>query len=401
MINKISRSNRTTQIAWCRSGAVALMLAPGLLAGCNEAQNKVVARPPPAVGVSVPLQKAVTPYLELTGTMAAYASVTLVARVEGYLKANNYVDGATAKAGDLLFEIEQAPYQAQVKQAEAAAQAAYAELVQAEAEFDRQSTLFKQLVTDQATLDRARAKRDSDKATLEAQEAALQNAQINLSYTRVVAPFDGIVTRHLASVGELVGKGGDTTLASLVQLEPIYVMFNVSDQDLMKFRADEALGRRLTLAELKQIPVEVGLMNEDGFPHKGKLDYAAPDIDPQTATILVRGVFENKNRELLPGMFARVRVPLGPPVPDALLVHDRILQQNQQGRYVLVVDANNEVEQRMVQLGQLDGGLRVITAGLKPDDRVVVTAVDRAIPGRKVAPRPFSLASDGSITASK
>ena len=206
------------------------MLAPGLLAGCNEAQNKVVARPPPAVGVSVPLQKAVTPYLELTGTMAAYASVTLVARVEGYLKANNYVDGATAKAGDLLFEIEQAPYQAQVKQAEAAAQAAYAELVQAEAEFDRQSTLFKQLVTDQATLDRARAKRDSDKATLEAQEAALQNAQINLSYTRVVAPFDGIVTRHLASVGELVGKGGDTTLASLVQLEPIYVMFNVSDQ---------------------------------------------------------------------------------------------------------------------------------------------------------------------------
>ena len=171
----------------------------------------------------------------------------------------------------------------------------------------------------------------------------------------------------------------------------------------MKFRADEALGRRLTLAELKQIPVEVGLMNEDGFPHKGKLDYAAPDIDPQTATILVRGVFENKNRELLPGMFARVRVPLGPPVPDALLVHDRILQQNQQGRYVLVVDANNEVEQRMVQLGQLDGGLRVITAGLKPDDRVVVTAVDRAIPGRKVAPRPFSLsaASDGSIAASK
>ena len=378
------------------------MLAPGLLAGCNEAQNKVVARPPPAVGVSVPLQKAVTPYLELTGTMAAYASVTLVARVEGYLKANNYVDGATAKAGDLLFEIEQAPYQAQVKQAEAAAQAAYAELVQAEAEFDRQSTLFKQLVTDQATLDRARAKRDSDKATLEAQEAALQNAQINLSYTRVVAPFDGIVTRHLASVGELVGKGGDTTLASLVQLEPIYVMFNVSDEDLMKFRANEA-GRRLTLAELKQIPVEVGLMNEDGFPHKGKLDYAAPDIDPQTATILVRGVFENSNRGLLPGMFVRVRVPLGPPVADALLVPDRILQQNQQGRYVLVVDANNEVEQRMVQLGQLDGGLRVITAGLKPDDRVVVTAVDRAIPGRKVAPRPISLsaASDGGIAASK
>jgi RND family efflux transporter MFP subunit len=332
--------------------------------------------------------------------MAAYASVNLVARVEGYLNAINYVDGATAKAGDVLFEIEQAPYQAQVKQAEAAELAANAEFVQADAEFNRQDTLFKQGVTDKAVLDRAQAKRDSDKATLEAQEAGLQNAEINLSYTRVVAPFDGIVTRHLASVGELVGKGGNTTLASLVQLEPIYVTFNVSDQDLMKFRANEA-GRRLTLAELKQIPVEVGLMSEDGFPHKGRADYVSPAIDPQTATILVRGVFENKNRELLPGMFARVRLPLGPPVADALLVPDRILQQSQQGRYVLVVDANEEVQQRIVQLGQLEGSLRVITAGLKPDDRVVVTAVDRAIPGRKVAPRPFSLAADGSIVAAK
>jgi RND family efflux transporter MFP subunit len=335
--------------------------------------------------------------------MAAYASVNLVARVEGYLKAINYVDGATAKAGDVVFEIEQAPYQAQVKQAEADVMRARAELVQAEAEFGRQSTLLQENVTAQTVADQARAKRDSDKATLEAQEAVLQNAKINLSYTRVVAPFDGIVTRHLASVGELVGKGGHTTLASLVQLEPIYVMFNVSDQDLMKFRANEA-GRRLTLAELKQIPIEVGLMNEDGFPHKGKADYVSPTIDPQTATILVRGVLENRNRELLPGMFVRVRMPLGPPVADALLVPDRILQQNQQGHYVLVVNDKEEVEQRSVQLGQLEeGSLRVITAGLKPEDVVVVTAVDRAIPGRKVAPRAFSLSapSDGSTAASK
>jgi RND family efflux transporter MFP subunit len=278
--------------------------------------------------------------------------------------------------------------------------AASAQLEQAEAEFERQSTLFKEHVTDQAVLDLATAKRDSDKATLESQQASQQNAEINLSYTRVAAPFEGIVSRHLASVGEMVGEGKNTNLASIVQLDPIYVMFNVSDQDLMKFRANEA-GHRLTLEELKQIPVEVGLMNEDGFSHKGKADYASPNIDPQTATILVRGVLENKNHELLPGMFARVRVPLGPPVADALLVPDRILQESQQGRYLLVVDANEEVEQRIVQLGQLEGSLRVITAGLKPDDRVIVTGVDRAIPGRKVAPRPFSLASDGSITASK
>jgi RND family efflux transporter MFP subunit len=183
------------------------VLALGLLAGCGEAQNKFVALPPPAVGVSVPVQTAVTPYLELTGTMAAYASVTLVARVEGYLKSINYVDGATAKAGELVFEIEQAPYQAQVQAAEAGVMGARAELVQAEDEYNRQYTLLQEAVTDKAIVERARAKRDSDKATLEAQEAALENAQINLSYTRVVAPFDGIVTRHLRSVGELVGRG--------------------------------------------------------------------------------------------------------------------------------------------------------------------------------------------------
>ena len=334
--------------------------------------------------------------------MAAYASVNLVARVEGYLKSINYVDGATAKAGETVFEIDPAPYEAQVKQNEADVAGARAALVQAEDEFQRQSTLFKEDVNSAAFLDKARAARDTDKANVDAQEASLQTAQINLSYTRIEAPFDGIVTRHLASVGELVGIGGNTTLASLVQLDPIYVMFNVSDQDLAKFRASHA-DRRLTLAELQTIPIEVGLTNEDGFPHKGKVDYASPTLDPQTATILVRGVFANKDRVLLPGMFARVRVPMGPPVADALLVPDRILQQSQQGRYVLVVSANEEVEQRTVQPGQLDGSLRVITAGLKPDDRVVVSGLDRAIPGRKVAPRPFSLlaTTDGSITTPK
>jgi RND family efflux transporter MFP subunit len=173
-----------------------------------------------------------------------------------------------------------------------------------------------------------------------------------------------------------------------VQLDPIYVTFNISDQDLAMFRSNEG-GRRLTLSEPERIPLEVGVLGEDGFPHRGKVDYASPNIDPQTATILVRGVFANKDHILLPGMFARVRLPLGPPVADALLVPDRILQQNQQGRYV-VVGAEEEVAQRIVQPGQLDGSLRVITAGLKPQDRIVVTAPDRAIPGRKVAPASLS-----------
>jgi RND family efflux transporter MFP subunit len=367
-----------------------LMLALGLLTGCNEAKNKLVLPPPANVGVAAPVQRAVTPYLEHTGTMTAFASVNLVARVNGYLKSINYVDGATAKAGELLFEIEPAPYRVQLAQAEAALDGAKAGLVQTQQEFERQDTLSKEGVNTQANLDKARANRDADKANVESADANLQSAQINLSYTRVEAPFDGIVTRHLASLGELVGTAGHINLASIVQLDPIYVTFNVSDQNVIKFRKNEG---RLTLAELQQIPIEVGLMDEEGFPHRGKINYVSPEIDPQTATILVRGVFENKNHALLPGLFVRLRVPMGPPKADALLVPDRILQQDQEGRYLLVVGANDEVEQRAVQLGELDGQLRVITAGLKPDDKVVITGLDRAIPGRKVTTRAISIAS--------
>jgi RND family efflux transporter MFP subunit len=308
------------------------------------------------------------------------------------------VDGATAKQGVLLFEIEPAPYEAKVKEGEANVAAAQAVQVQAQAEFERQDTLAQEGVNTPADLDRARMKRDSSKASTLANEASLQEAQIDLSYTRVTAPFDGVVTRHLASLGELVGTAGHTDLASIVQADPIYVTFNISDQDLANFRSNDG-SRRLTLAELQDIPVEIGLSDETGFPHKGKLNYVSPALDPQTATLLVRGIFENKTRLLAPGMFVRLRVPLGPSVSDALLVPDRILQQNQQGRYLLVVGPDDEVEQRPVKLGQLDGSLRVITSGLKPDDRVVVTAVDRAVPGRKVTTRPFSLASatDGEL----
>jgi RND family efflux transporter MFP subunit len=376
-----------------------LALALALPTGCKEQQNTFVAQPPLRVGVAAPLRKPITPYLELTGTSSAIASVDLVARVEGYLLAINYVDGAFAKSGDVLFEIDQAPYVAQVKQSEADLNGARAALVQAEAEFERQSTLKREDVTAQATLDIARAKRDSDRANAQGKEASLQMAGINLSYTQIQAPFDGIVTRHLESKGELVGTTGHTNLASVVQLNPIYIMVNLSDQDLTRFRVSHAQ-HRLTPEEVRQIPLEIGLMGEDGFRHKGKIDYVSPELDPQTATILVRGVFENTDRTLLPGMFVRVRMPLGPPVPDALLVPDRILQQSQQGRYLLVVGADDQVEQRVVQLGQLEGSLRVITSGLKPDDRVIMTALDRAVPGRKVAPQPVSVGNDGSVTAS-
>lgn len=206
------------------------------------------------------------------------------------------------------------------------------------------------------------------------------------------------MTRHLVSVGELVGGTQKTKLATIVQLDPIYVTFNMSEQDLLRIRANLD-GRRLTLAELQTIPIEVGLMTDQGFPLTGKLDYVSPELDPATGTILVRGMFSNPDRILLPGLFVRIRIPTGRVEENALLVPDRALGQNQEGRYLLVLDKNDVVEQRKVQIGQQFGELRLIQSGLKPHDRVVVAGIQRAIPGRKVAPQPTTIASSAPAAA--
>ncbi len=377
--------------------ALSVLLLPlALLAGCKE-ENKYVAPPPPQVGVAQPLQQAVRQYLELTGNTEPYNTVDLVARVQGFLSEQNYVDGATVKRGDQLFVIEPAPYQAQLQQAQSALSSARAQLVYTQAEFQRQSTLLRQNVTAEATLDQARAKRDSDQANVTNQEAAVTIAAINLGYTRVSAPFDGVVTRHLVSIGELVGQTNPTKLATIVQLDPMYVTFNVSEQDVLRVRAN-LQQRRLTLAEINKVPVEVGLMDEQGFPHEGRLNYIAPQLDAATGTILVRGVFENATRGLLPGFFVRVRVPMESEQKNALLVPDRALGANQDGRYLLVVNKDDVIEERKVTTGQAVGSLRVIEFGLQPDDRVVVAGSWRAIPGSKVAPQPTAIAAAPSDT---
>ena len=371
------------------------------LAGCRD-ENKFAAPPPPQVGVARPLQQDVLNYLEGTGNTVAVNQIDLVARVKGFLSAIDYQDGAAVKVGDVLFVIEQAPYQAQLQQAQAALEIAQAKLVQSQAEFERQQTLLRQNVTAQSTLDQARAKRDSDQGDVTNAQAGVTIAAINLGYTHVAAPFDGVATQHLVSTGALVGASGDTKLATLVQVDPIYATFNVSEQDVLRIR--EALKeRRLTQADFDKIPIEIGLMDEEGYPHKGVLQYISPELDPATGTILVRGVFENKTRALLPGFFVRVRVPITQQPQTALLVPNSALGASQQGRYLLVVNAQDEVEQRQVKTGAEHGALRVIESGLKPDDRVIVTGAGRAVPGRKVAPTETKIAANGpgSALASK
>lgn len=378
-------------------GAVALA---ALLAGCKP-ENKFQPPPPAEVPVGVPVKQSVAPFEVLTGNTVAFATVDLVARVEGFLTSQNYVDGSEMKKGDQLFGIEQTMYKAKVKEGEAQLDGAKASLAQAEAEFTRQETLLRQNVSAQATYDTAKAKRDNARANVENAEGNLTIAQTNLGYTTVAAPFDGIVSKHLVSVGELVGATNATKLATIVQLDPMYVTFNMSEQDVLTIRQN-LKERRIDVEELSKVPVEIGLMNEQGFPHKGFLNYVSPELDANTGTILVRALFNNPTRALIPGFFVRVKVPQGLGAAEALLVPNRVIAEDQAGKYLLTVNKDNVVLQTRITTGQLlPNGLRVISTGLKADDQVVLNMNGAAIPGGKVVPKltTIPVTTDGAPAA--
>jgi RND family efflux transporter MFP subunit len=370
------RTVATTRIAF-------IMFASFGLSACE--QNGFVAPPPPKVEVAVPLQRPITRYLEATGNTAPIKNVDLVARVQGFLQSIEYKDGTFVKEGTTLFTIEPETYKLKLEQAQAAEAGTQASVKQADADFKRQTDLVQRQAVSQATLDTSTAARDNAQASLQQAQVNTKIAAVNYGYTKVVAPFDGIVSAHLVSVGELVGAASPTQLATIVALDPIYVNFNVSEQDVLRIRA-EAARRGMSASDLRQLPFEVGLQTETGYPHNGKLDYASPTLNQSTGTLAVRGVLPNPDRVLLPGYFVRVRVPFDEQ-KDALLVPDVALGSDQAGRYLLVVNAENVVEQRKVRVGQSEGSLRVIEAGLKPDDRVVTAGLLRAIPGQKVDPQ--------------
>jgi RND family efflux transporter MFP subunit len=363
-----------------RLGAVA---AFGALGACGQS-NTYVAPPPPKVTVAKPVEQKVTRYFEATGNAAAINSANLVARVQGFLTEISYTDGAAVKRGDHLFTIEPEPYQLRLQQAQAAEAAAQATAVQTQADFERQQELVQRQAASKAAFDTATANRDNAKAKLLQAQADTKQAQINLDYTRVVAPFDGIVTARQVSIGELVGGSGTQVLATIVQLDPIQVNFTASERDVLHVR-DMLVKRGQTAANLLGTPIEVGLQTDAGYPHSGKLDYVAPLVNQGTGTLAARAELPNQARLMLPGFFVRVRVPLEE--TPALLVPSVALGTDQAGRYLLTVNAENTIEQRKVDVGPSVGPLAVIESGLKPEDRVVVAGVLRAIPGQKVDPQ--------------
>jgi membrane fusion protein, multidrug efflux system len=388
------RQGRTSELESRRPGlAVLAAIAALALTGCGS-RNQFVAPPPPKVVVAQPIQKPVTLYIYLTGNTAPYRTANLVARVQGYLESIDYKDGAVVTKGTQLFGIERDTFQAQVDQV--TAQLAHDQAVLAEAQVNltryqklqQQNSIAAQQAEDQGAVVQ------QNKATVDLDQANVDTANINLGFTRVLAPFDGIVTNHQVDIGNLVGASGPTTLATIVQTDPIYVYFTLSEPQLLTIRRDNAKAglpiSSSNLTYLSTIPIEIGLQDEEGYPHKGHLDYVSPQVDSSTGTVTVRAILDNKDNALLPGLFVRVQGPIGH-LDKALLTRNDAIGTSQEGSYVLVVGADNVVQRKIVKTGQRQGQLVIIDSGLDPGDWVVTEGIQQAFPGAKVEPQRIQL----------
>ncbi|MFI0435388.1 MAG: efflux RND transporter periplasmic adaptor subunit [Parachlamydiaceae bacterium] len=377
--------------------AIALMIATAyVIFGLSKRDSKgsSLEIPLPKVIVQKPQAQEMVDYVTQTGTLVAYNSVDLVARVEGYLDSIEFTDGTFVKKGQPLFIIEPDTYYQQLIAAKASVAAQVAGNIYAKSEYERQKIMYAQNATSLNNVEKWLAKTQESDAEVQKAVANEKIAAINYSYTHVKAPFDGRIGRHLVDAGNLVGHGTATNLANIEQIDPIYAYFNLNELDLIKLR-DAARANGFKPEEINQISADIRLQNETTFKHKGKLDFVNTGLNASTGTLQLRALLENKDYGLLPGLFVQVRIPVSKPqkqmtIPDSAVLYDQI------GSYVLIVDAHGVVQLKRVKLGGIEQEIRAITQGLSESDQVIVAGLQFATPGNKVTVvEPASLNESG------
>lgn len=353
--------------------------------GCSSSEPPPPPKPP-AVTVAKPEVRAVTRYVHFTGYTDALYTVQLVARVEGFLEEIHYEVGSLVKKGDLLFTIDPKPFEARLKKAQANRSAAVSEASLADATFKRNEKAYRKNAVSEIAYLQAKSALATALANQAGAQAAVDDAALDLSYTKILSPVEGKVSRNLIDVGNLVGAGGTKTLlATVVTFDPIYVYFNVDEATFMTYKKNHPPQKGVD-EETIAVPVELSLEGQQDFPYKGMTDYIDPTVDRNTGTIQVRALFENLDMFITPGQFAKVRIPLFTD-PNTLVVPEVALGADQRGRYLMVVDQDNRAQYRQVTVGQvLADGFAVIDTGLLAEDLVIINGLQRARPGAAVTP---------------
>lgn len=375
-----------------------LVCSSVILASCGKSGGPQ-APPPPQVSVAQVIEKRVKDWDEFTGRLQAIETVEIRPRVSGYIDKVAFTEGSLVKRGALLFIIDPRPYQAEYNRAAADVKRFKTALELGQIELVRVQRLKDSGAVSQEELDERKSTVAQAEANVAGAQAALEAAALNLNFTKVTSPVDGRVSRAEVTRGNLVtgGINGGTLLSSVVSMDPIYLYFDADEQSYLRYAQLARNGERPNSHDSGN-PVQVGLANEEGFPHTGTVDFVDNQLNPQTGTIRARAVLQNKDGQFTPGLFARVQLLAGDEY-SAILIDDRAVNTDQSQKYVLLLGANNQIEYRKVKLGRVINGLRVVREGLKAGDVIVVNGAQRVHPGITVTPQRVTMGADGASPA--
>jgi RND family efflux transporter MFP subunit len=364
--------------------------------GCNRSPPPAAALP--EIATAQVISKRIKDWDEYTGRFQAVNSVEIRPRASGYIDEVKFREGQLVKQGDVLFVIDQRPYQADYDRARAGLELARSQYDLAKLEAARAQKLKDSGAVSREELESRLSQLNQQEASVSAARAALDSAGLMLSFTKVIAPIEGRVSRAEVTKGNLVtgGNQGGTLLTTIVSVDPIYVYFEGDENAYLRYQAMARGGERTSSREARN-PVRVGLADETGFPHEGQMDFVDNQLDVRTGTIRARAVLSNKEGRFTPGLFARVQL-LGSAEYDAVLVDDRAIGTDQSQRFVLVVGPKDTLQYRPVQLGRNIEGLRVIRKGLNPEEQIVVNGLQRVRPGMQVKPVPGQMTAAGRGT---